>query len=125
MTDVFSRRELLAGSAALVLAAGSPALAQTAPDKLNVGKAVFSSFPFAALEVGMDAGIWKSLNLDVEGIAFKGDFARRIGAECRAGQEQQCEEQRLHQTSQMPTDRRTARASRSTLAQASSSSGRG
>src|ERR1700733_4479505 len=73
MTDVFSRRELLAGSAALVLAAGSPALAQTKPDALNVGKAVFSSFPFAALEVGMDAGIWKSLNLDVNSVAFKGD----------------------------------------------------
>ena len=40
---------------------------------LNVGKAVFSSFPFAALEVGMDAGIWKSLNLDINSIAFKGD----------------------------------------------------
>src|SRR3984885_5993125 len=79
MTDVFSRRELLAGSAALVLAAGSPALAQTKPDALNVGKAVFSSFPFAALEVGMDAGIWKSLNLDVNSIAFKGDAQEQQG----------------------------------------------
>jgi ABC-type nitrate/sulfonate/bicarbonate transport system substrate-binding protein len=38
-----------------------------------VGKAVFSSFPFSALDVGTDAGIWKSLNLDVDGVAFKGD----------------------------------------------------
>jgi NitT/TauT family transport system substrate-binding protein len=73
MTDVVSRREVLAGAAALVLAGGSPVLAQTKPDSLKVGKAVFSSFPFAALDVGTDAGIWKSLNLDVEGIAFKGD----------------------------------------------------
>jgi len=73
MTDVVSRREVLAGAAALVLAGGSPALAQTKPDSLKVGKAVFSSFPFAALDVGTDAGIWKTLNLDVEGIAFKGD----------------------------------------------------
>jgi NitT/TauT family transport system substrate-binding protein len=73
MTDVVSRRDVLAGAAALVLAGSSPALAQTKPDSLKVGKAVFSSFPFAALDVGADAGIWKSLNLDVEGIAFKGD----------------------------------------------------
>jgi NitT/TauT family transport system substrate-binding protein len=74
MTDVVSRREVLAGAAALVVAGGSPALAQTPkPDTLHVGKAVFSSFPFAALDVGTDAGIWKSLNLDVDGIAFKGD----------------------------------------------------
>jgi NitT/TauT family transport system substrate-binding protein len=74
MTDVVSRREVLAGAAALVLAGGSPALAQAPkPDTLRVGKAVFSSFPFAALDVGTDAGIWKSLNLDVDGIAFKGD----------------------------------------------------
>jgi NitT/TauT family transport system substrate-binding protein len=74
MTDVVSRREVLAGVAALVLAGGSPALAQTPkPDTLRVGKAVFSSFPFATLDVGTDAGIWKSFNLDVEGIAFKGD----------------------------------------------------
>jgi ABC-type nitrate/sulfonate/bicarbonate transport system substrate-binding protein len=73
MTDVVSRREVLAGAAALVLAAGSPALAQTKPDALQVGKAVFSSFPFAALDVGNDAGIWKSLNLDVTGVDFKGD----------------------------------------------------
>lgn len=79
MPDVMSRRELLAGAAALALSAGSPALAQTAavpagkPDTLHVGKAVFSSFPFAALDVGMDAGIWKSLDLDIQSSDFKGD----------------------------------------------------
>ena len=74
MTVAVSRREVLAGAAAAVLAGSSPALAQSAkPDNLKVGKAVFSSFPFAALDVGQDAGIWKSLNLEVEGVAFKGD----------------------------------------------------
>jgi len=74
MTDARSRREMLTGAAALVLAAAEPALAQTAkPDSLTVGKAVFSSFPFAALDVGTDAGIWKSLGLDITGVDFKGD----------------------------------------------------
>lgn len=72
MTDAVSRREVLASAAALVVAGSSPALAQTS-DALRVGKAVFSSFPFAALDVGADAGIWKAANLDVTGIAFKGD----------------------------------------------------
>jgi len=73
MPDVLSRREVLAGTAALTLAAAAPALAQSKPDTLHVGKAVFSSFPFAALDVGMDAGIWKALNLDIQNSDFKGD----------------------------------------------------
>lgn len=74
MTKVVSRRDVLAGAAALALAGGSPALAQSGkPDALTVGKAVFSSFPFATIEVGMDAGIWKALNLDINSVAFKGD----------------------------------------------------
>jgi NitT/TauT family transport system substrate-binding protein len=73
MPDVISRREVLAGAAALAIATRSPALAQAKPDTLHVGKAVFSSFPFAALDVGMDAGIWKSLNLDIQNSDFKGD----------------------------------------------------
>lgn len=68
-----SRRDVLAGAVALTLAAASPALAQGKPDTLHVGKAVFSSFPFATLDVGMDAGIWKSLNLDIQDSDFKGD----------------------------------------------------
>jgi NitT/TauT family transport system substrate-binding protein len=79
MTDVVSRRDVLAGAAALVLAGNSPALAQSKPDTLRVGKAVFSSFPFATLDVGQDAGIWKSLNLDVQGIDFKGDAQVQTG----------------------------------------------
>jgi NitT/TauT family transport system substrate-binding protein len=73
MTDMVSRREVLAGAAGLVLAASAPALAQAKPDTVRVGKAVFSSFPFATIDVGMDAGIWKALNLDIQSTAFKGD----------------------------------------------------
>jgi NitT/TauT family transport system substrate-binding protein len=74
MTNVMSRRDVLAGAATLVLAGGSPALAQSgAPDVVRVGKAVYSSFPFAAAEVGEDAGIWKALNLSLDITAFKGD----------------------------------------------------
>jgi NitT/TauT family transport system substrate-binding protein len=75
MTHAVSRRDILAGAGALAAAvAGGPALAQPAkPDALRVGKAVFSSFPFAAVDVAADAGIWKSLNLDVDASAFKGD----------------------------------------------------
>jgi NitT/TauT family transport system substrate-binding protein len=79
MTDVVSRRDVLAGAAALVLAGSSPALAQSKPDTLRVGKAVFSSFPFATLDVAQDAGIWKALNLDVQGIDFKGDAQVQTG----------------------------------------------
>jgi NitT/TauT family transport system substrate-binding protein len=73
MTDIVSRREVLAGAAGLVLTASAPALAQAKPDTVRVGKAVFSSFPFATIDVGMDAGIWKALNLDIQSTAFKGD----------------------------------------------------
>jgi ABC-type nitrate/sulfonate/bicarbonate transport system substrate-binding protein len=74
MPEVVSRREVLAGAAALAPASGSPAFAQAPkPDTLQVGKAVFSSFPFVTLDVANDAGIWKSLNLEVTGIDFKGD----------------------------------------------------
>jgi NitT/TauT family transport system substrate-binding protein len=73
MTNVMSRRDILAGAAAIALAGRSPALAQSAPDVVRVGKAVYSSFPFAAAEVGQDAGIWKALNLSLDITAFKGD----------------------------------------------------
>ena len=80
MTHVMSRRDLLAGSAALVLAAGSPALAQTAaPDVVRVGKAVYSSFPFALVDVGNDAGIWKALNIQTDITNFRGDAQVQAG----------------------------------------------
>jgi ABC-type nitrate/sulfonate/bicarbonate transport system substrate-binding protein len=73
MTNVMSRRDVLTGTAALVLAGSTPALAQSPPDVVRVGKAVYSSFPFAAAEVGQEAGIWKALNLSLDITAFKGD----------------------------------------------------
>lgn len=64
---------MLTASAAAFVLAGSPALAQTKPDTVRVGKAVFSSFPFATVDVAQDAGIWKRFNLDVQSVDFKGD----------------------------------------------------
>jgi NitT/TauT family transport system substrate-binding protein len=73
MTAVMSRQSLLAGAVALAAVPAIPALAQAAPDVVRVGKAVYTSFPFAAAEVGNDAGIWKANNLSLEITAFKGD----------------------------------------------------
>ena len=73
MAHVMSRRDVLAGSAALMLAAGSPALAQSTPDVVRVGKAVYSAFAFAMVDVGNDAGIWKALNIQLDITAFRGD----------------------------------------------------
>jgi ABC-type nitrate/sulfonate/bicarbonate transport system substrate-binding protein len=42
-------------------------------DKVDVGKAVVTSFAFATLEVGQQAGIWKQEGLDVVIHAFRGD----------------------------------------------------
>ena len=41
--------------------------------KVRVGKAINSSFPFAGLELGVKQGIWKSVGLDVQISAFRGD----------------------------------------------------
>jgi NitT/TauT family transport system substrate-binding protein len=41
--------------------------------KVQAGKAIGSSFPFAGLELGVKQGIWKSAGLDVEISAFRGD----------------------------------------------------
>jgi ABC-type nitrate/sulfonate/bicarbonate transport system substrate-binding protein len=48
------------------------AFAQTLK-KVRVGKAINSSFPFAGLELGVRQGVWRSLGLDVEISAFRGD----------------------------------------------------
>jgi NitT/TauT family transport system substrate-binding protein len=74
MTDVLTRREVLASAAALVVAGSSPALAQSAaPDTVRLGKSVFEAFAFATADVGVDAGIWKANNINLEISAFKGD----------------------------------------------------
>jgi NitT/TauT family transport system substrate-binding protein len=62
------RRAAAAAVACFVLSSGT--LAQ---DKVNVGKAVLTSFAFATLDVGVKAGTFKSENLDVTIQAFNGD----------------------------------------------------
>ena len=56
----------------LVVGTGSPAGAQ-ALVKMRIAKAVTSSFPFALLELGAEAGIWKAEGIDAELISFAGD----------------------------------------------------
>ncbi len=62
-----SRRAVLAGPLAFVTATGFAA------DKVRVGKAITSSFPFSGLDLGKEQGIWATEGLDVEIIAFAGD----------------------------------------------------
>jgi ABC-type nitrate/sulfonate/bicarbonate transport system substrate-binding protein len=69
-----SRRNLLALLAAgVVCLGGVPAASAQELKKVRVGKAVGSSFPFAGLELGVKQGIWKSVGLNVEISAFRGD----------------------------------------------------
>ena len=64
-----SRREIIAGAAAMAL---TPTVARAA-DPLRVGKAIASSFPFAGLELGKEQGIFASENLDITISTFRGD----------------------------------------------------
>jgi len=69
-----SRRSVLkmataAGAASLIAA---PAIAQQ-PVKMRIAKSVTTSFPFAGLELGVEAGIWKAEGIDAEMISFSGD----------------------------------------------------
>lgn len=41
--------------------------------KVSVGKAIISSFPFAGLELGIQQGIWQSVGLDVQVVTMAGD----------------------------------------------------
>lgn len=52
--------------------AALPFAAQAA-DTVRIGKAVTSSFTFAALEVGKEQGIWASEGIDIQISAFRGD----------------------------------------------------
>lgn len=60
---------------ALLIAVGALAItpAARAADKVRIGKAVTSSFPFAGLELGKEQGFWQSEGLDVQISAFRGD----------------------------------------------------
>ena len=71
-------RSILRFSAAtiaiVVMLAAQTRSAQTAtPDTVRVGRAIFTAFPFAVLEVGNDAHIWDKVNLKLEITSFKGD----------------------------------------------------
>ena len=59
--------------AATLLATPSLLKSAGAADSITIGKAIPISFAFAAVEVGQDAGIWQSENLDVHVMAFRGD----------------------------------------------------
>ena len=69
-----SRRDLLAlfGACAAGVLFSTDAPAQSLK-RVRVGKAINSSFPFAGLELGVRQGIWKSLGLELEISAFRGD----------------------------------------------------
>ena len=69
-----NRREvaaLLAGGAAWVVAPAGVRAQQLR--RVRVGKAINSSFPFAGLELGVKQGIWRSVGLELEISAFRGD----------------------------------------------------
>lgn len=66
-THSLSRRAAVVGALALAATPGRAA------DKIRVGKAITSSFPFAGLELGKEQGIWAAEGLDVEISAFAGD----------------------------------------------------
>jgi len=59
---------LIAAAAVLAILPGAQAA-----DKVRIGKAVTSSFPFAGLELGKEQGFWQSEGLDVQISAFRGD----------------------------------------------------
>jgi ABC-type nitrate/sulfonate/bicarbonate transport system substrate-binding protein len=67
-----SRRISLLVFATVVLAALSPASAWSDPDTLRVAKSSPESFSFVPLDVGIEAGIFKKNNLDVQIIGFSG-----------------------------------------------------
>ena len=64
-----SRREIIAGAAAMAL---TPTVARAA-DPLRVGKAIASSFPFAGLELGKEQGFFLAAGLDATITTFRGD----------------------------------------------------
>jgi NitT/TauT family transport system substrate-binding protein len=67
-------RGLAATLGIAVMLAGSTRTAQTAtPDTIRVGRAIVTAFPFAALEVGIEAHIWDKVNLKLDISSFKGD----------------------------------------------------
>jgi NitT/TauT family transport system substrate-binding protein len=69
MAILTARNGALALSMLALLAAGDVA----AQEKLRVGKSVSTSFAIASVNVGIEAGVWKALGIDVEAPSFRGD----------------------------------------------------
>jgi len=69
-----NRRSVLIGTLAAGAALAAPHVARAQqPVKLRIAKSVTTSFPFAGLELGTEAGIWKAEGIDAEMISFSGD----------------------------------------------------
>lgn len=74
MTPLIWLRATVALLGISIMLAGSARGARTATlDEIHVGRAVSTSFPFAALEVGENAHIWEQVGLKLDISSFKGD----------------------------------------------------
>src|SRR5947209_20002433 len=70
MFDKLTRGALAAALATTVTVTSGAALAL---DTVRIGKAVPNSFAFSTAEIGIDANIWQSENIDLKASAFRGD----------------------------------------------------
>src|SRR5436853_6946049 len=70
MLGTAGRCTVAAGLAALITLASNVALAL---DKVRIGKAVPNSFAFSTAEIGIDAKIWATENIELAVSAFRGD----------------------------------------------------
>jgi ABC-type nitrate/sulfonate/bicarbonate transport system substrate-binding protein len=69
-----TRRDVSALLVLGVASLGSPTTGRAqALRRARVGKAINSSFPFAGLELGSKQGIWRSVGLELQISAFRGD----------------------------------------------------
>src|SRR5437764_2380452 len=70
MLGNFRRRVLATGLIALITFTSTAVLAL---DKVRIGKAVPNSFAFSTAEIGIDAKIWQTENIELAVSAFRGD----------------------------------------------------
>lgn len=70
MVSTFTRSAL---AATLALSFGLASGAALALDTVRIGKAVPNSFAFSTAEIGIDAKIWPTENIDLKVSAFRGD----------------------------------------------------
>jgi NitT/TauT family transport system substrate-binding protein len=70
MLGSFTRAALAAGLATTIMLASGAAFAL---DKVRIGKAVPNSFAFSTAEIGIDANIWQTENIELAVSAFRGD----------------------------------------------------